>query len=294
MSLKISESFPLRDLTTYKTGGEAQYFASPTNEEDVLEYINFARKTNLPLVVLGGGSNVLIADGMLDVCVMSSVLLDEIDILKETEQYVKIKVGSGVSTKALLAFCLKNSLSGVEFLTGIPGTLGGALWGNAGAQGESLESVFCSARVVTKNNCVEEIARDKLSFSYRKLLWQEEPICVLSLVLCLQKAQFSFVKNQMAKFASFKKGQPIGAKTAGCVFKNPGGGLSAGQLIDQMGGKNLKVGGAVVCQAHANFVENKNGATSADIYNLVNLIRQKIKETFGINFEYEIKFIGRF
>lgn len=294
MSLSIFEDFPLKDLTTYKTGGNARYFASPATEEEVLEYVAFAKKTELPLIVIGGGSNVLIADGLLSACVMSSLLLNTLDILDETDNYITFNVGAGVATKDLLTFCLEHSITGAEFLTGIPGTLGGALWGNAGAQGESLVSVFQSAKVITKNNKAVEIPRNDLSFSYRKLIWQEEPVCVLSMILSMQKVDIECVREKIAHFASCKKGQPLGAKTAGCVFKNPDGGLSAGKLIDQIGGKILKVGGAEVCQCHANFIENKNSATSTDIYNLANLIRQKIQGTFGITLEYEIKFIGQF
>ncbi len=294
MSLNIFERFSLKDLTTYKTGGEARYFASPTDEQEVLDYISFAKKTKTPLVVIGGGSNVLIADGLLDACVMSSLMLNAIDILDETDQYIIINAGAGVSTKALLAFCLEHSLTGAEFLTGIPGTLGGALYGNAGAQGETLESIFHSARIITKDLKVGNIARDELAFSYRRLTWCEEPVCILSMVLSMQKTEIECVRQKIAHFAACKKGQPIGAKTAGCVFKNPGNGISAGKLIDQMGGKELQVGGAVVSHCHANFIENKANATSADIYNLVSLIKEKIQKTFGITLENEIKFIGKF
>ena len=294
MPLNILEKFPLKDLTTYKTGGEARYFASPHNEKEVLDYIRFAKNAKLPLIVIGGGSNVLIADGLLDACVMSSLSLNSITILEETDEYIKVNVGAGVSTKNLLAFCLEHFLTGAEFLTGIPGTLGGALCGNAGAQGESLKQIFCSAKIVTNGNRIIEVQGNDLSFSYRKLIWEKEPICVLSLALSMRKTKIENIRKRIALFASCKKGQPIGAKTAGCVFKNPGDGVSAGKLIDQMGGKTLAVGGAAVSQCHANFIENKDGATSADIYNLVNLIRQKIQKTFGITLEYEIKFIGRF
>ncbi len=294
MSLNILERFPLKDLTTYKTGGEARYFASPTDEQEVLDYVSFSQKAKMPLIVIGGGSNVLIADGLLDACVMSSLMLNAIDILDETDQYVTISAGAGVSTKVLLAFCLEHSLTGAEFLTGIPGTLGGALYGNAGAQGETIEPIFRSARVVTKDLKVNNVARDKLTFSYRKLAWLEEPVCILSMVLSMQKTEIESVRQKIAHFAACKKGQPIGAKTAGCVFKNPGNGISAGKLIDQMGGKDLQVGGAAVSHCHANFIENKANATSTDIYNLVCLIKQKIQKTFGITLENEIKFLGKF
>ena len=291
--MKIFEHYPLKDLTTFRTGGKARYFASPKTEEEVMEFIALAKNSQLPFVVLGGGSNVLIADGELNLCVMSSKALDEIKIMEQGRDEITISVGAGVTTKRLLAFCLENSITGAEFLTGIPGTLGGAFWGNAGAQGKSLEGIFSSARVVTSENCIVNVKKSELKFEYRHLTWNTLPLCVLSLVLTLKKVSMNEIKKNIAYFASCKKGQPIGAHTAGCVFKNPGNGLSSGRLIDQMGGKELSCGGAIVSPCHANFIENKNGATSSDIYNLSELIRQKIKEKFGINLEYEIKFIGR-
>ena len=291
--MEILEHYPLKDLTTFRTGGTARYFASPKTEEEVLEFIAFAKKSCLPFVVLGGGSNVLVADGELEACVVSSKSLNEIKLVAQGQDEITISVGAGVTTKRLLAFCLENSLTGAEFLTGIPGTLGGAFWGNAGAQGQSLEGIFSSACVVTSENRIVTVSKSELKFEYRNLTWNSLPLCVLSLVLTLKKATMDEIRKNIAYFASCKKGQPIGARTAGCVFKNPGDGLSSGRLIDQMGGKELSCGGAIVSPCHANFIENKNEATSSDIYNLSELIRQKIKEKFGINLEYEIKFIGR-
>ncbi|MCF0248593.1 MAG: UDP-N-acetylmuramate dehydrogenase, partial [Synergistes sp.] len=237
-------------------------------------------------------SNVLVSDGLINAGVIFTKYLDTFDV-RESGGEVFVTAGAGLPVKKILAFALEKEIGGLAFLTGIPGSVGGALFGNAGAGGESFAPFVERIETVSDSGEVRLWDKSELQWQYRSSPWKQAP-------LIITKAEFRFthdtkeniIKN-IRHFAELKKGQPLGAKTAGCVFKNPPGN-SAGKLLDECGCKSLSVGGARVSPRHANFVENTGCADSEDIYRLTELCRKRVFEEFGIRLEYEIKFFGTF
>lgn len=286
---------PLRDLNTWNVGGLCELFCEPATPAEAMSAARECTAAGRRLWVLGGGSNVLVSDRRLEGCVLRTNRLADASILRDplTDEYT-ITVGAGFATRALLAFTLENRFGGLEFLTGIPGSIGGALWGSAGAEGESLGGVVCSVEAVGCDGEKRVYSQSELNWGYRSCpLDEKETLLVLSCTLKLRETQREEMVRRITHFASLKKGQPLGKKTAGCVFKNPPC-QAAGKLLDEAGCKGLRVGGAVVSQSHANFVENAGGATASDIYRLCEQCRKRVLERHGVDLEYEIRFVGSF
>lgn len=207
---------------------------------------------------------------------------------------VVLEVGSGTDTRKLLAFAIENSLGGAEFLTGIPGTVGGAVWGNAGASGEGFAPLTASVETIEKDGSVRIWDSSELSWNYRTSPWKDtNSVLVTKCMLVMRVVPKDEIIKRIAKFSALKKGQPIGKKTAGCVFKNPEG-FSAGRLLDECGCKGMSLGGAIVSPTHANFVENTGNAAANDIYTLCERCRKRVLAERGIKLEYEVRFFGSF
>ena len=287
--------FPLRDLNTWGVGGTCIRYDSPKTSREAAESVAEAMKKEHKLFVIGGGSNVLISDGPIDAAFIHTEDLNSINpIRKEFDKTIRIEVGAGVSVKKLLALSINEGYEGLEFLIGIPGTLGGALWGNAGASGYGFNGLIKEAEAVDRNGRSIKIGEEFFKWKYRSCPVDESNValitsCVISLNSAPKEVIFSKIKN----FASLKKDQPLGKKTAGCVFKNPPG-MSAGRLLDECGCKGIRVGGAVVSNSHANFIENNGDASSQDIYELCELCREIVLKLCGVDLEYEIIFLGTF
>ena len=286
---------PLRDLNTWRVGGRCELFCEPAAPAEACEAARQCLQEGRSLYVLGGGSNVLVSDGRISGCVLCTDKLAAAAIARHplNDEYT-VTVGAGFATKALLAFALENRFGGLEFLTGIPGTIGGALWGSAGADGESLGGIVDAVSVVCRDGSERTYCRNELKWAYRSCpLDENEVMLALSCTLKLKETRRDEMLKRIAHFASLKKGQPLGKKTAGCVFKNPPC-QAAGKLLDDAGCKGLRVGGAVVSPSHANFIENDGNATAADIHRLCEMCRRRVLEQYGIGLEYEIRFIGSF
>ena len=285
----------LKALNTWNAGGDCELYSAPRAASDVRDVIREAKESGVPLYILGGGSNVLIDDGVLSVAVLHTVNLNELTITNDTQtdEFI-IRAGAGVLVKRLLALALENNIGGLEFLTGIPGTLGGALWGSAGAAGESLAGAVESVETIDFDGNAETIRRDGLNWGYRRCpLDARRTLLAASCVMRLRPSSRGEITERVRRFAKLKKGQPLGRKTAGCVFKNPDGD-SAGRLLDACGCKGLRFGGAAVSESHANFIENMGDATARDIYRLCGMCRERVFERYGVRLEYEIRFIGGF
>lgn len=291
----MQRDHPLRDLNTWGVGGICCTYDSPGTAEEASVSVAAALKQNLDLYVLGGGSNVLVSDDPIRSAVIHTQKLDSIKLRRPgNDDTIEIEAAAGVPVKKLLALTIKEGLGGLEFLTGIPGTLGGALWGNAGADGCGFSGLIKEACAVDRNANIIRVGEDLFDWKYRKCPVDESTVALItSCVISLRTVPREMIFKNIKRFAGMKKGQPLGRKTAGCVFKNPPG-MSAGRLLDECRCKGMRVGGAVVSLSHANFIENDGDASSRDIYKLCELCRDMVLKLRGIDLEYEIKFLGNF
>jgi len=278
----------LKNHTTFKIGGPASLFFRPDNLEELEQIVGNARKRALKVLVLGAGSNLLVADQGVRAAVIK---LDSPAFRKTAKIENILEAGAGKPLNQLLAYCCAQGLSGLEFLAGIPGTIGGALVGNAGvspgarklAIGDLVESV----RVLAYNGGIKILERHKLKFSYRRSNLAK--YIILSACFKLIPRDKRAVQDNIAGYLARRRNtQDYSRPNAGCIFKNPQGD-SAGKLIDACGLKGKKIGGAVVSRKHANFILNEKDCTAEDILALVKLIRKEVKKKYNILLEPEIK-----
>lgn len=291
----MQNGFPLKDLNTWGVGGFCRICFMPRNEAEAADSFAEGLRTGLSPYILGGGSNILVSDGPIEAAVIHTGRLDHIRISRNgTDDTLKIVAGAGYPVKKLLALAIKEGYGGLEFLTGIPGTIGGAVWGNAGAAGFGFSGLIEEAEALDQEGRTVRIGKDIFRWRYRECPLEEGTAAMLtSLVIKLSPSRRESIFGSIRKFASMKRAQPLGKMTAGCVFKNPPG-LSAGRMLEECGCKGLRVGGAQVCMSHANFIENLGNSSSDDIYRLCELCREKVLKSYGVVLEYEIKFLGTF
>lgn len=285
--LKVSETLAAK--TTFKIGGMSEYYAEPSSIPDVLALIQSSRLFGLPYFCLGRGSNVLVSDRGYNGLVMRFNHKNWQSIRRIDDS--RIWVGCGVRLKELCGKVAKLGFSGFEFLEGIPGTLGGALRMNAGAMGRWTFDVVERVLMVNSTSKVEEIERDGFTIEYRKVREIADGIA-LGAVLKLGEVQASdSIRERMDSYSDVRKGSQPVAPSAGCIFKNPDNEY-AGRLIDELGLKNISVGGAEVSDKHGNFIINRGGSTSKDVESLIALIQKRVKEERGIDLEPEVLILG--
>ena len=280
---------PMCDHTTFKIGGAADVLIFPSTIEEVADIIKLAAEFNFPCTILGNGSNVLILDkGIRGVVIKFS---DKFfgNIRADGE---KIIAGAGALLKDVSNFAAEKSLSGLEFAVGIPGSIGGAIYMNAGAYGGEMKNVVAKVTAVSKSAEILTFNADTLNLGYRQSIFQQNGCAICEVELNLTHGNFDEIKNQMAEFTRKRESkQPLDFPSAGSTFKRPQG-YFAGTLIDKTGLKGLKVGGAMVSEKHAGFVVNAGGATAEDVLNLIAEVRRRVNEAHGVNLTPEVRIIG--
>ncbi len=288
------KDYPLKELNTWKVGGSCSKYVAPSSVHDAIRDVLSAVNREEKLYVLGGGSNILVSDEDISAVVLHTKLFNGIKVKNITsDDTIQVDIEPGYSVKNLLADAINNGWGGLEFLTGIPGTVGGALWGNAGACGEGFGPLVKLIETIDRYGNVRVWTGENIEWRYRTCPFGGDTVLITRCVLILHRSQQKTIFSRIKHFAEAKKGQPIGRKTAGCVFKNPQG-LSAGRLLDEAGCKKLRVGGAIVSRFHANFIENDGSATSQDIFDLCETCRNRVFSQHGVKLDYEIKFFGNF
>ena len=267
-----------------KIGGPAQYFIQPRNAEELAEVVRCCHEGQIPIHILGGGSNLLVRDeGVSGVVVRLSA--DEFSRIEIDGS--QVHAGAGALLSTLITQSVKAGLAGIDTLVGIPGTVGGALHGNAGGRSGDIGQHVHSARVLTAAGEFHTRTEDELSFAYRQSSLTE--LTILSAVFDLHPDDPNEITRRMRKLWIMKKAtQPLTFQSAGCIFKNPRG-MSAGLLIDQAGLKGTRVGNAEISDRHANFIIAHENACSQDVLRLIDLARSKVSEQFGVDLELEIK-----
>ena len=279
--VKLDE--PLAPLTWFRLGGPAQYLAAPRSREELAALVKRAREEELPVRLLGGGSNVLISDAGLPglTIQLTDPCFNQIQVSGGL-----LTAGGGAKLGHVVSTSVREGLAGMETLVGIPGTVGGALHGNSGGRGGDIGQWTCEALVMTHAGEIIHRKRKELVFAYRASSLDE--LVILEGKFQLEKDDPTELVKRMQKLWIVKKStQPLSHQNAGCIFKNPRG-MSAGMLIDQAGFKGLRVGGAEVSDRHANFIITHPGATSRDVQELITQIQEQIAERLGVTLELEI------
>ena len=280
----VKTDYPLAKRTWYGLGGPADYFISPQTTEQLKEVVKRCNENEIRIYVMGFGSNLLIGDDGLRAAV----------IKLEAKQFAQIKyddqevtAGAGAELSKLVLTCVEKGLSGIEALTGIPGSVGGAVKMNAGGNCGDIGAAVESVTLMDSAGKVFEKSKPELVFDYRKTNITAK--FVLSARLKLNSADPEQIMRTVKEIWIYKKNnQPLNTKNSGCIFKNPTG-ASAGALIDRAGLKGLQIGGAVVSEKHANFIIAETGCSSRDVTRLIAAIKQRVKEQFNIELELEIE-----
>jgi UDP-N-acetylmuramate dehydrogenase len=280
----VKQGEPLAPHTWFQLGGPAEYFAEPETLDDLEALVRRAHSAGTPIRLLGGGSNILVRDeGVAGLVVrLSSDAFTGISITRET-----LTAGGGAKLGHAINSSVREGLAGLEPLVGIPGTIGGALHGNAGSRGGDIGQWTAGATVMTRAGEILARKREELVFAYRESSLDE--LVILEARFELDEEDPEELTKRMQKQWIIKKAaQPLGHERAGCIFKNARG-VSAGMLIEQAGLKGTRIGGAEVSQRHANFIVVDDGATSQDVLKLIDLVREQVHEKLGIELETEIE-----
>jgi UDP-N-acetylmuramate dehydrogenase len=280
----VREQVPLAERTWFKLGGAAQYFAEPTSVDELKAVVERCRDENLQVRILGGGSKVLVRDegvpGM--VISMADPAFSRINI-----SGYKATIGGGAMLANAITMTVGAGLAGLEPLVGIPGTVGGALHGNSGSHGGDIGQWACGASVMTRTGEIIHRERADLVFAYRDSSLDELAILEGSFEL-EEEDPVEITKRMQKQWIVKKANLPMAHENTGCIFKNPRG-MSAGMLIDQCGLKGEQVGGAEVSQRHANFFIAHPGATTKDVLQLIDVVRNRVAERMGVELETEIE-----
>lgn len=290
ISRLVSFGTYLSGFTTLGVGGPAEFLARPETQQELSMLLAFSGEEGIPFWILGGGSNVLVSDKGLSGIIIQTGKLNGI-CWEQNSDAVLVTAESGAYLAALVGLSIKHGWSGLEFAAGIPGSIGGAIAGNAGVEDFSIGDLIRSVKIIDTCGKIIEKPRKDLLFSYRysSLGFSGDPI--VSCCLVLQKNPPAEVAEKVRYFLSSRKSQPRGLKTAGCIFKNPQGN-SAGKLLDQAGCKGLSCGDAVVSSLHANFIENRGAATANDILKLISCCKERVMDFSGISLDREIRFLS--
>lgn len=281
---------PMAKHTSFKIGGPADVFIKVDNIEELKETLDLSKKNQIPLTIIGNGSNILVTDKGIR-GITAKLNLKDIEIKNENNKQI-IKVEAGVPVGLLAQKLLKEEITGFEELSGIPGTIGGAVIMNAGAHGKELKDILKKVNAMDYNGNIHEFTNEECQFSYRNSRFQKEKYIILQATLELEKGNSTEIKEKMDEYMQFRKEkQPIEYPNAGSTFKR-GEDFVTAKLIDEAGLKGYKIGGAQVSEKHAGFIVNVDNATAKDVIELTDYIKEKIKEKFGKKINLEIQIIG--
>ncbi len=283
--LYLMTNVPLSDYTSFKIGGRVDLFCDIYSYEGLREIVKICSQEQIDLKILGFGTNILAEDKDIH-SVVIRLSGEPFNSIKELGDG-KLSVGSRVSLKKLIILSARWGLSGIEWLSAIPASLGGAIASNAGAFGNSMGNILREVTVITPDGSLKKYKQDDLSFSYRTNPFSNGEI-ITEAIIQLTPSDKSTVSKKIKDIEHQRKNRFPKGKNAGCVFKNPDN-LSAGELIDQSGLKGKRVNGATVSNKHANFIINDADATSSDVLNLIEFIQDEVEKTTGVRLELEIK-----
>jgi len=279
---------PMKNHTSFKIGGPADVMIIPSNEEELINAVKLCRDNNIDFYIMGNGSNLLVKDGGMRGAVIK--INEGVNNIKVLGNIISCEAGAlltGVSRVAMA-----NTLTGMEFANGIPGTIGGAVTMNAGAYGGEMKDVITKVRALDINNNIVEYRNEEMNFRYRGSKVVDDNLIVLSIELELKPGNYDEIEATM-KDLTFKRTskQPLELPSAGSTFKRPEGHF-AGKLIQDSGLQGLRLGGAQVSEKHCGFVVNRDNATCKDVLELISVVQKTVRDKFDVDLETEIKLIG--
>ena len=287
---KVLVNEPMASHTTFKIGGPADYFVMPETIEELAEVLKLCKEENMPYFILGNGSNLLVGDkGFRGIVIQLYKNFDGICL-----EGTKITAKAGAMLIRVAKEAGKAGLTGLEFASGIPGTIGGAMVMNAGAYGGEMKDVVTAVTVLTKEGEIKTLSGEEMNFRYRGSVVEDEGYIVLEAMMELKEGNPEEIQARMEELSLQRRTkQPIEYPSAGSTFKRPEG-YFAGKLIQDAGLRGYQVGGAQVSEKHCGFVINAGGATAADVMNLMQDVSDKVNAQFGVTLEPEVKRIGEF
>ncbi|NLI78200.1 MAG: UDP-N-acetylmuramate dehydrogenase [Candidatus Riflebacteria bacterium] len=295
---RIRPGIPLREFTTFRIGGKAELFLEVHTEAELAEAVALAQAEGLPWFLLGGGSNLVVSDQGMPGLVIRNLTADSEVVDAER---LSIRISSGRRLGALVELAAGHGLTGLEPMTGIPGTVGGAIYGNAGAYGRSIADLLVAATLLDPaTGRIFEVAPEFFRFAYRTSRLKTDPHIILNATFRLSRGETSAIRAQMEDVLAQRhaKHPPVGIGSAGSFFKNlpPAPGETrrrpAGEVLEKAGAKQMAVGGASVFHKHANFIVNYGEASAADVRALAARLKEKVQALFGIGLEEEVLYIG--
>lgn len=287
-NVKLQE--PMSKHTTFRIGGPADFYLCPHSTKEVQQTVQICKEENLPYFILGNGSNLLVSDKGYRGAIIQ--LWKNFSDISVKDCCITAKAGALLSKVA--AEALEEGLTGMEFASGIPGTIGGAVFMNAGAYGGEMKDIIKEVKVLDDQGEVRVLSNEEMKLGYRTSIVKEKGYTVLSAVLQLKKGDVSVIRETMEDLKNRRTSkQPLDMPSAGSTFKRPEG-YFAGKLIMDSGLRGFSVGGAQVSEKHCGFVVNKGGATAEDVTALIREVQRRVKEKFGVELETEVRFLGEF
>ena len=281
---------PMSRHTTFRIGGNADYFVKPGNADEVAAVIVVCREYNIPYFILGNGSNLLVSDDGYRGMIIN--IMDNMDSVTVDGRIITAQAGAMLVRVSVMA--RDNALTGLEFASGIPGTIGGAVYMNAGAYGGEMKNVVKTVRAIDEYGRIYELDSEKMDFSYRHSIVEERKLIVLEVTLELEHGSREAIDDRMKELAEARRSkQPLEYPSAGSTFKRPEG-YFAGKLIMDAGLRGYSVGGAQVAEKHCGFGINKGGATASDVVELIRDVQHDVDDKFGVTLEPEVKMLGEF
>lgn len=277
----VYENIDLKKYTTYKVGGTGRLLVIPDTTEKLIELLNYLKENNIKYKIIGNGSNLIFVndyDGVI-------IKLDKLNNVQINDN--EVVVGAGISLIGLALKVSRMGLKGMEFATGIPGTIGGAVYMNAGAYKEDMASIIKKVKLLDENDNIVELDKEELEFGYRKSILQTKKYVCLEATLLLEHGNVDEIMALIEKRKQKRlETQPLEYPSAGSVFRNPENGF-AWQLVDDIGYKGKRIGDAMVSEKHANFIINVGNATGSDIKELIYEIKNKVKDKYNVDLKVE-------
>lgn len=288
---QIKQNEPMKKHTSFKIGGPAEFYIKITTIEELQKILKFAKKENIKITILGNGSNVLVADkGIKGIVIKTN--LKEIKIKNKEQNKIEITVDDAMPIGQLGQKLLKEEITGFEEISGIPGTIGGAILMNAGAHGKEMKDIVTEITAIDYNGKTYKFTNEEAEFTYRHSKFSEGKYIILQAKIELEKGKTEEIKAKMNEYAQFRKEkQPIEYPSAGSTFKR-GKDFITAKLIDEAGLKGYSIGGAKVSEKHAGFIINTGEATAQDVLDLAKYVTDKVYEKFGKKIEFEIKVLN--
>ena len=286
--IEIKQDEPLMNYTYTKTGGPADWLAFPETIDQVKELVDYVREHKMGLTVLGNASNLIVGDGGIDDLTIILTRLNKIEVHDN-----KVTAQAGASYIATTEAARDSELTGLEFAAGIPGSIGGAVFMNAGAYGGETKNVVSEATVMLPDGTIKHLTNEELDFGYRNSSIQDNNGVVLDATFALEPGKYDDIKARMDDLNERREAkQPLDLPSCGSVFKRPEG-YYAGKLIHDAGLQGYTSGGAQVSTKHAGFIVNIDHGTAADYVNVIHHVQKTVKEKFGVDLETEVRIIGR-